>query len=106
MSCCAPPLSCCAQSQHPERPIERSEPEVPGFRDYAQNDEVLIRDLSRQGRRLFLRYFYAKRSSLIDQCRLIPVVPTEDITDPSQDRTFAPASATDQRRRGILEAAG
>ena len=34
------PLSCCAQSQHPERPVERSEPGVPGFRDYARNDEV------------------------------------------------------------------
>ena len=34
------PLSCCAQSQHPEMPVERSEPEVPGFRDYARNDEV------------------------------------------------------------------
>ena len=33
-------LSCCAQSQHPERPVERSEPEVAGFRDYARNDEV------------------------------------------------------------------
>ena len=44
---CAPPchavrtpLSCCAQSQHPERPVEHSKSEVPGFRDYARNDEV------------------------------------------------------------------
>ena len=34
------PLSCCAQSQHPERPVERSELGVAGFRDYARNDEV------------------------------------------------------------------
>ena len=34
------PLSCCAQSQHPERPVERSEPEVPGLCDCARNDEV------------------------------------------------------------------
>ena len=40
LSCCAPPLSCCAQSQHPERPAERSESGVPGFRDYARNDKV------------------------------------------------------------------
>ena len=33
-------LSRCAQSQHPERPVERSEPGVAGFRDYARNDEV------------------------------------------------------------------
>ena len=46
------------------------------------------------------------RRSLIDRCRLIPVVPIEDITHPSQDRAFAPASATGQRRRGIPETAG
>ena len=40
LSCRGHPLPCCAQSQHPERPVERSEPEVPGFRDYARNDEV------------------------------------------------------------------
>ena len=34
------PLSCCAQSQHPERPVERFTSEVPGFRDYARNDSV------------------------------------------------------------------
>ena len=40
LSCCARALSCCAQSQHPERPVEPSKPGVPGFRDYARNDEV------------------------------------------------------------------
>ena len=40
LSCCARTTSCCAQSQHPERPVERSEPGVSGFRDYARNDEV------------------------------------------------------------------
>ena len=34
------PLSCCAQSQHPERLVEHSKPGVPGFRDYARNDSV------------------------------------------------------------------
>ena len=34
------PLSCCAQSQHPERPVERSKPGVPGLCDYARNDKV------------------------------------------------------------------
>ena len=32
--------SCCAQSQHPEMPVERSEPGDSGFRDCARNDEV------------------------------------------------------------------
>ena len=40
LPCCAHPLSCCAQSQHPEMPVERSEPGVAGFRDYARNDKV------------------------------------------------------------------
>ena len=34
------PVSCCAQSQHPEKPVEPSEPGVAGFRDYARNDKV------------------------------------------------------------------
>ena len=32
--------SCCAQSQHPERPVERYEPEGSGLCDCAQHDEV------------------------------------------------------------------
>ena len=32
--------SCCAQSQHPAMCIERSEPGVPGLRDYAGNNPV------------------------------------------------------------------
>ena len=39
-SCYTHPLSCCAQSQHPERLVERFTSGVPGFRDYARNDLV------------------------------------------------------------------
>ena len=35
-----PPLSCCAQSQHPAMSVERFTSRVPGFRDYARNDAV------------------------------------------------------------------
>ena len=75
LSCCAPPchaappsvtlrkpprhaahpLSCCAQSQHPEMPVERSELGIPGFRDYARNDEVEDPTLCDQYRDVMLR---------------------------------------------------
>ena len=53
------PLSCCAQSQHPERPVERSKPGVPGFRDYARNDPVEPQRPCSFGRRLTEPYFAA-----------------------------------------------
>ena len=61
--------SCCAQSQHPERPVERSGPEVPGFRDYARNDEVEDPTLCGQYRDVALRVHprHAARSRSIQE---------------------------------------
>ena len=58
----AHPLSCCAQSQHPEMPVERSEPEAPGFRDYARNDEVERSELGVPGFRDYARNDEVERS--------------------------------------------
>ena len=57
----AHPLSCCAQSQHPEMPVERSEPGVAGFRDYARNDEV--EDPTLSARPVMLRAVAASRNA-------------------------------------------
>ena len=70
MSRCAHPLSCCAQSQHPERPVERSEPEVPGFRDCARNDEVEGPTLCGEHRNVTLRRLVQYYGNIVTACRL------------------------------------
>ena len=64
------PLSCCAQSQHPERPVERSKPEAPGFRDYARNDEVADPTLCGEHRDVTLRRLVQHYGNIVTAGRL------------------------------------
>ena len=61
--------SCCAQSQHPERPLERSKPGVPGFRDYARNDKVERSEPEVPGFRDYARNDEVEDPTLCGECR-------------------------------------
>ena len=63
LSCPRTPLSCCAQSQHPEMLVEHSEPGVPGLCDYARNDKVEDPTLCGEYRDVMLRAVAASRNA-------------------------------------------
>ena len=66
------PPSCCAQSQHPERPVERSELGVPGLCDYARNDEVERSEPEVAGLCDYVRNDEVEDPTLCGECPLIP----------------------------------